>query len=280
MKKVNIGVAGLGFGKEFAAIYCDHPLVDKVAICTRNPETLNKVGEELGIPEELRFTNYDDMISHEELDAIHIVTPIKEHYPQSIKALRAGKHTACTVPMATSLDELREIVKTSREVGKIYTMMETSLYTREYLYVKRLKENGELGKIQYLKGDHMQNMSLEGWGDYWQGFPPFWYGTHVLSPILDLAGTTAKSVRCLGSGRVNKERAEHYGCPYAVETATFRLRNSDIVAEAHRCLFETVRQVRECFDVYGDKMSFEWEPTVPQDVSCCYRRKTDAYSID
>ena len=144
MKKVNIGVAGLGFGKEFAAIYCDHPLVDKVAICTRNPETLNKVGEELGIPEELRFTNYDDMISHEELDAIHIVTPIKEHYPQSIKALRAGKHTACTVPMATSLDELREIVKTSREVGKIYTMMETSLYTREYLYVKRLKENGEL----------------------------------------------------------------------------------------------------------------------------------------
>ena len=44
MKKVNIGVAGLGFGKEFAAIYCDHPLVDKVAICTRNPETLNKVG--------------------------------------------------------------------------------------------------------------------------------------------------------------------------------------------------------------------------------------------
>lgn len=264
MKKVNIGVAGLGFGKEFAAIYCDHPLVDKVAICTRNPETLNKVGEELGIPEELRFTNYDDMISHEELDAIHIVTPIKEHYPQSIKALRAGKHTACTVPMATSLDELREIVKTSREVGKIYTMMETSLYTREYLYVKRLKENGELGKIQYLKGDHMQNMSLEGWGDYWQGFPPFWYGTHVLSPILDLAGTTVKSVRCLGSGRVNKERAEHYGCPYAVETATFRLRNSDIVAEAHRCLFETVRQVRECFDVYGDKMSFEWEPTVDE----------------
>ena len=65
-----------------------------MAICTRNPETLNKVGEELGIPEELRFTNYDDMISHEELDAIHIVTPIKEHYPQSIKALR-DRETYC-----------------------------------------------------------------------------------------------------------------------------------------------------------------------------------------
>ena len=47
MKKVSIGVVGLGFGKEFASIYCDHPNVDKVAICTRNPETLKKVGDEL-----------------------------------------------------------------------------------------------------------------------------------------------------------------------------------------------------------------------------------------
>lgn len=151
MKKVNIGVVGLGFGKEFAAIYCDHPLVDKVAICTRNPETLKKAGEELGIPEELRFTNYDDMVSCEELDAIHIVTPIKEHYPQTIKALKAGKHTACTVPMATSLDELRDIVKTSKEVGKIYTMMETSLYTREYLYVKGIEREGRTWKDPVFK---------------------------------------------------------------------------------------------------------------------------------
>lgn len=264
MKKVNVGVVGLGFGKEFASIYCDHPDVGEVAICTRNSKTLKDVGDELGIPDEMRFTEYDKMIACHELDAIHIVTPINEHYLQTMKALNAGKHTACTVPMATSLKELREIIKASKESGKIYTMMETSLYTREYLYVKKLRENGELGRIQYIKGDHMQNMSLDGWGKYWQGFPPFWYGTHVLSPILDIAGTTAKSVRCLGSGRVSKERAENYGCPYAVETATFCLNNSDVVAEAHRCLFETVRQVRECFDVYGDKMSFEWEATVDE----------------
>ena len=92
MRKVSIGVAGLGFGKEFASIYCDHPDVDKVAICTRNPETLHAVGDELGICEELRFTDYDEMIALEELDAVHIVTPIKEHYPQTIRALEAGRH--------------------------------------------------------------------------------------------------------------------------------------------------------------------------------------------
>lgn len=254
----------MGFGREFAAIYCDHPDVDKVAVCTRNPETLRKVGEELGIPEELRFTDFDAMAECGELDAIHIVTPIAAHFPQTMKALREGKHTACTVPMATSLKELEEIIRASRESGRIYTMMETSLYTREYFYVKGLLERGELGRIQYIKGEHMQNMELDGWGTYWQGFPPFWYGTHVLSPILDLLGRPAESVRCLGSGRLREERAVRYQCPYAVETATFQFRDSDVVAEAHRCLFETTRQVRESFDIYGDRMSFEWEPTVDE----------------
>lgn len=263
-KKVSIGVAGLGFGLEFAAIYCDHPDVDKVAICTRNPETLKNAGELLGIPEELRFTDFNKMAECEELDAIHVITPIAEHYPQTMKALREGKHTACTVPMALTVQELKDIVQASRESGKIYTMMETSLYTREYLYVKKLRDEGKLGRIQYVYGDHMQNMSLEGWGGYWQGFPQFWYGTHVLSPLLDIVGTNAKSVRCLGSGRVLPERAEVYGCKYAVETATFRLKDSDVVAEAHRCLFDTIRQCREGFNVYGDKLSFEWEDTLDE----------------
>lgn len=264
MKKINIGVVGLGFGREFAAIYCDHPDVDKVAICTRTPKTLNDVGDELGIPQELRFTDYDEMLKCECLDAIHIVTPIHEHYPQTIRALQANKHVACTVPMALTVDECREIIRLSKERGKIYTMMETSLYTREFIAVRKMYESGELGRIQYIKGDHMQNMLLPGWGGYWLGFPAFLYGTHVISPILELTGTIPESVRGYGSGRVSPEKAAQYGCPYAVETAIFKLKDSDVVAEAHRCLFETTRQVRESFDVYGDKKSFEWETTLDE----------------
>lgn len=269
-KKINIGIIGLAFGKEFLAIYKEHPYVGEIAICTRNPNTLNAVGDEFEIPKHLRFTNYDDMVTLELLDAIHIVTPISEHTPQSLKALKAGKHVACTVPMATTLEDIRAIIDAKLNADKIYMMMETSLYTREYLNVKKMYDSGELGRIQYIKGDHMQNMSLDGWGGYWEGFPPFLYGTHVLSPILDLVGTRAKSVRCLGSGRLSKDKAENYGCPYAVETATFRMENSDVVAEAHRCLFETIRQCRECFDVYCDKKSFEWEATVDEGHTIFY----------
>jgi predicted dehydrogenase len=261
MRKVNIGVVGLGFGKEFLAIYKEHDHVGDIAICTRNENTLKAVGDEFKIPENMRFTSYDDMVACEVLDAIHIVTPIAEHVPQTLKALEAGKHVACTVPMATTLEDIQRIIDAKEKAGKYYMQMETALYTREFLAIEKMYKDGELGRIQFLKGDHMQNMALEGWGDYWKGFPPFYYGTHVMAPIIALAGTEPESVRCLGSGRVTPDKAEVYGCKYAVETATFTFKDSDIVAEAHRCLFDTARQVRESFDVYGSKKSFEWEAT-------------------
>ncbi len=64
---------------------------------------------------------------------------------------------------------------------------------------------------------------------------------------------------CHGSGRLSDDLASRYNSPFAVETATFTLKNSDVVAEATRSLFDVVRQYRESYDVYGTKMSFEWE---------------------
>ncbi|MBC8536911.1 Gfo/Idh/MocA family protein [Feifania hominis] len=277
-KKINVGVAGLGFGGEFIPIYQSHPLCGEVAICTRNPKTLREIGDKFSIPERLRYTDYDEMVKNTELDAIHIVTPILEHHRQTLAALEAGKHTACTVPMATSLSELEDIVRAKKRAGKVYMMMETALYTREFLYVQDKVRRGEFGRLQFLRGGHMQNMALEGWGDYWRGFPPFYYGTHALSPLLTLLGTRAKSVSCHGSGRLSADKAEKYGSPFAVETATFVMENTDVVVEATRCLFETVRQVVESFDVYGDRMSFEWEQIL-DDGHVIFENIDDAHKI-
>jgi predicted dehydrogenase len=258
-RKVNVAIVGLGFGKEFIAIYQKHPMVGKVAICVRNKTALEEAGNKFGIPPDLRFNDFDEILERKDIDAIHIVTPILEHARQSLASLEAGKHTACTVPMATSIDELGAIVKAKKKSGKVYMMMETALYTREYLYAESLAASGKLGRIQFVRGSHMQNMGLEGWPEYWLGFPPMHYGTHAISPLLGILGTVPESVVCHGSGSIAPELAKRYGSPFAVETATFTLRNSDVVAEATRSLYETVRQYRESFDVYGDKMAVEWE---------------------
>lgn len=259
MKKLNVAVIGMNFGKEFVKLYQSHPHIDKVAICQRDPASLDSTGEQLGIPKELRYTSFDDVVKEKEIDAIHIITPILNHYDQSLKSLEAGKHTACTVPMATSIDELKALCKAQEASGKVYMMMETAVYTREYLYVKKLADTGALGKIQFVRGSHMQDMGLTGWPEYWLGFPPFWYGTHAIAPLLLINNTLAQSVVGHGSGRISKDLAARYGSPFAAESVTIKLKDSDVVAEATRALYETVRQYRESFDVYGAKQAFEWE---------------------
>jgi predicted dehydrogenase len=187
---------------------------------------------------------------------VHINSPIPDHAWQSIAALQAGKHVACTVPMATSIADCKRIVDLVRRTGKKYMMMETVVYAREFLFIKELYEKGELGKIQFLQASHQQDM--DGWPNYWPGLPPMWYATHCVGPMLALTKATAEYVSCFGSGTIRKELVRCYGSPFAVETAHIKFKNSDLSARIHRSLFDTARQYRESIDVYGSKKSFEW----------------------
>src|SRR5205085_12628762 len=78
-------------------------------------------------------------------------------------------------------------------------------------------------------------------------------------PCLALVGQHADSVVCHGSGRIREELIPKYGSPFALETATFKIDGSDVVAEVTRSLFDTARQYRESFDATGSKKSFEWQ---------------------
>ena len=58
---------------------------------------------------------YEDLLKDPDVDAVHINSPIADHAWMSIKALQAGKHVACTVPMATTVDECVEIIRLTQE---------------------------------------------------------------------------------------------------------------------------------------------------------------------
>ena len=277
-KKIKVAIVGLGFGAEFIPIYKKYPNAELVALCQRNEEKLNEIADAFDIPK--RYTSYEELLKDSEIDAVHINTPIPNHGEQSIQALKAGKHVACTVPMATTVEECRQIVELTEETGLTYMMMETVVYAREFLYMKELYENGELGKVQFLKASHQQDM--DGWPNYWPGLPPMHYATHCVGPVLGLTQNEAEYVSCFGSGTIREELIKEYNSPYAVETTHIKFRNSDLSAQVYRSLFDVARQYRESFEVYGSKKSVEWpliegkplvvhtakkpEPEIPEEV--------------
>src|SRR5690554_6259917 len=244
------------------------------AICQRNEEKLNAIGDQFGI--EKRYTDYDELLKDENIDAVHINTPIPNHAEQSLKALKAGKHVACTVPMATTVEECRQIVELVEQTGLTYMMMETVVYAREFLFMKELYDKGELGKLQYLQASHQQDM--DGWPNYWPGLPPMWYATHCVGPVAGLLKLTAEVVSCFGSGTIREDLIKHYDSPFAIQSTHIGFQNSDLSARVYRSLFDVARQYRESFDVYGSKASVEW-PLIEDGPLVMHRAKMPEHKI-
>ena len=251
---INVAMIGLGFGAEFIPIYQSYPNANVYAICRRDEAELNKSGDQFGI--EKRYTKYEDVLSDPNVDYVHINSPIPDHAWMSLAALDAGKHVMCTVPMATTVDDCRQIVEKVAETGLKYMMAETVVYSREYLFIKELYEKGELGDIQHLAASHPQDM--DGWPSYWEEMIPMHYATHVVSPCLGLVNGLAEYVSCFGSGVVRDDIAKKSGNRFAVESCHIKIKDTDIGAHIWRCLYDVARQYRESFDVYGTKKSFEW----------------------
>jgi predicted dehydrogenase len=253
-RRLNVAIVGLGFGAEFIPIYQRHPNVDMYALCQRNAEKLNAIGDAFGI--ERRYVRFEDVLEDKSVDFVHINSPIPDHASMSIAALEAGKHVMCTVPMATTIDECRQIVSLVEKTGLTYMMAETVVYSREFLFIKELYEQGTLGRIQYMAASHPQDM--DGWPEYWERMIPMHYATHVVSPCLGLVNGRAEYVSCFGSGTVREDIQRKSGNRFAVESCHIKIKDSDIACHIWRFLYDTARQYRESFDVYGTKESFEW----------------------
>ncbi|MBT6612281.1 MAG: Gfo/Idh/MocA family oxidoreductase [Deltaproteobacteria bacterium] len=267
-KKANVAIIGLGFGAEFIPIYQKHPDVNMYAICQRTQSKLDEIGDAFGVDK--RYSSFEDVLKDPEVDFVHINSPIPDHGPQSIAALKAGKHVMCTVPMATSIDDCRQIVELVQETGLRYMMAETVVYSREFLFVKEMYDKGEIGKLQFIQASHQQDM--DGWPNYWPGLPPMHYATHCVGPCLALTRDEAEYVSCFGSGSIREDLIPKYNSPFAVETAHLKFRNSDVSARIIRSLFDTARQYRESIDVYGSRKSFEW-PLIEGEKSVIHTAK-------
>lgn len=260
--KVRVAVVGLQFGAAFVPIYQHHPDVSQVTVCDIDETRLREVADRFGVA--ARFTRLEDVLASDTCDAVHLLTPVPLHTEQTLVALAAGKHCACAVPMATDLGELRRIIAAQRQSGKNYMMMETAVYTREFLYAQDLLARGEIGALTFLRGTYFQDLE-GGYPDYWRAQPPMHYATHAVAPLLALARSRASRVCCFGSGELRPDLRQPGGNTFPLQTAIFQIAGTNVAAEVTRSWFQTARPYTEAFSVYGDQGGFEWQQLEQED---------------
>jgi predicted dehydrogenase len=253
-RQLHIGVVGLRFGAEFLPIYQRHPAVRAVSIADADPARLARVGAAFGVAGQ--HAGLDSLLADPDVDAVHLLTPVSFHASQAIAVLQAGKHCACAVPMAVTMDDLHAVIAAQEASGRQYMMMETTVFSREFFYVRGLRDAGQLGDLTFYRGFHLQD--LDGFPDYWRAYPPMHYVTHALSPALALTGTAVASVQCLGSGHLTSERLGSNDNPYPLEAGLFRLRGHDMAADITMSFFQTARAYTEGFAIYGSHTGVEW----------------------
>ena len=135
-ERVNVAIVGLGFGAEFIPIYQKHPRADMYAHLPAQRRAAEQGRRRLRGRQALH--RYEDVLADPNVDFVHINSPIPDHAWMSIAALKAGKHVLCTVPMATTIDECRQIVELVQKTGLKYMMAETVVYSREFLFLKEM----------------------------------------------------------------------------------------------------------------------------------------------
>src|SRR6266568_6255531 len=152
MTKLKVGLVGLG---EIAQIIHLPLLQDHsdrfeiAAICDISQELLSALGERYTVPAEHRYTDYNDMASQGDLDAVLVLNSDEYHTDSALAALQHGKHVLIEKPMCLTRQEAEAIINARHDAG-VQVMVG---YMRRYApaFVQATQHVRALEKINYAR---------------------------------------------------------------------------------------------------------------------------------
>jgi predicted dehydrogenase len=192
-KDINVGIIGAGGIARAAHMpgYLATDGVKVIAVCDIIEETAKKFAKSFDIKHV--FTDYEEMLKMDELDAVSVCTPNNYHAGPTVAALEAGKHVLCEKPIAGDAKDGQKMVDASKKAKKILQIGLHQRFQNSSRLIKEYIENGELGKIYYLRAVAMRRRGIPSWGafvrkDMSTGGPLVDIGVHQLDLMVWLAG--------------------------------------------------------------------------------------------
>ena len=149
MKKKTIAVVGAGYwGPNLARNFSSSPDWDLVAICDLDEARAQGLSAKVG--HVAVYTDLDELLAIDSLDAIAVATPARTHRPVVLAALRAGKHVVVEKPLADSSEFGREMIDEAVARGLTLMADHTYCYTPAVLKIRDLVADGYLGDILFI----------------------------------------------------------------------------------------------------------------------------------
>ncbi|MFW5867229.1 MAG: Gfo/Idh/MocA family protein [Armatimonadota bacterium] len=164
-----------------------------VAIADVSPESAAKGAEIAKVEKEHIYEDYEKMLEAEDLDVVDVCTPNAYHKAPTVAALEAGCHVFVEKPVATSADEVREMIAARDRSQKLLCVTQNMRFSDEAIAAKRFVDEGGIGDPYWAKAEYLRSRGVPAWGAFIDaeksaGGPCYDIGVHVLDLTLHLMG--------------------------------------------------------------------------------------------
>ena len=156
MKRLSVGVIGLGVGARHVASYGSLEGVAVKAICDIDPTRLEQVGAAFDIAE--RHTDYRSITEDPNIDVVSICSYDDYHAEQAISCFRNGKHVMVEKPVVLHRHEAEQVLRAQQDSGKLITSNLILRASPRFAELKRQIDDGEFGEIFCIEGDYVHEI--------------------------------------------------------------------------------------------------------------------------
>ncbi len=197
MKQIKIGIFGINRGADYInSILANNGEI--VAVCDKDEYWLDKAKERLG-DGTAYYTSFDAFLEHP-MDAVLLANYFNEHTPFAIRCLEKGIHVLSECTAASTMAECVQLVRAAERSNAKYMLCENYPFMKFNREIKRVCDEGTLGKILYAEGEYNHPVAEDDvwfvqkykpYPEHWRNYlPRTYYVTHSLAPIMYATGAT------------------------------------------------------------------------------------------
>ncbi|KAI0884271.1 uncharacterized protein GGS22DRAFT_21387 [Annulohypoxylon maeteangense] len=228
-QKLKIAAAGLGrMGKRHALNFLNRtPRAELVAAFSPDPNELQWAKQHLEPYGVTLYSDYEQMLQHQDLQAVVIGTATSVHAEEAIKAMEKNLHVLCEKPLSTKLEVCKQVVAEAKKRPHLKVMCGFSRrFDASYRDARDKIDRGLIGRPAVVRSQTCDKHDPSGFFvEYaaWSG------GVFVDMTIHDIDLTlwffgddvTLKSVSAYGVRAVQPDLAKHNDFDNAVGIVEF-----------------------------------------------------------